>query len=217
MPRNKITEVFLYSELEPDAQSTARDWYRGAISGDNDFAEFTTEDFKEVLTAGGFELDRKYHRDALYWSGFSHQGQGACFGASWSARNVNVLHMIPGRPVSWTDGDGKVTTCTGNAELVPILKRIAMLALKYPHAHGEIIGNDRYGFSTKCERAVESAVSEGENDSEIQDELTEIATDLAHYFYRALEQEYEYQTSDEQIAEAIDANGYEFTSNGKRA
>jgi hypothetical protein len=39
----------------------------------------------------------------------------------------------------------------------------------------------------------------------------------AEYPYKSLQNEYEYQTADEAVTEAIEANDYWFTSDGKRA
>ena len=46
--------------------------------------------------------------------------------------------------------------------------------------------------------------------------VTEALRDLARWLYRQLEQEYEYQTADETVDEAIAANAYTFTDVGRR-
>ena len=45
-------------------------------------------------------------------------------------------------------------------------------------------------------------------------ELIVVLHDLAHWLYRALEREYEFQTSDETVDEGMSANGYIFTAEG---
>jgi hypothetical protein len=57
--------------------------------------------------------------------------------------------------------------------------------------------------------------------SEIQEEhgkarLINAARAFMDWIYSQLKKEYEYQTSDETVAENIEANGYEFTEAGKR-
>jgi hypothetical protein len=46
--------------------------------------------------------------------------------------------------------------------------------------------------------------------------VAEALRDLAHWLHRQLEREYEYQTSDTVVDEAIRANDYTFTCSGRR-
>ena len=46
--------------------------------------------------------------------------------------------------------------------------------------------------------------------------IAEALRDLARWLYRQLEREYEYQTSDAAVDEAILANEYTFTLDGRR-
>ncbi len=52
--------------------------------------------------------------------------------------------------------------------------------------------------------------------ADAEDIVIEALRDLARWPYRQLEREYEYLTSDEAVDEAIAANDYTFTSDGKR-
>ena len=49
-----------------------------------------------------------------------------------------------------------------------------------------------------------------------EDTVIELLRDLARWLYRQLEREYEYQTSNEVTDEAILANEYTFTDDGRR-
>lgn len=46
--------------------------------------------------------------------------------------------------------------------------------------------------------------------------VVEALRDLARWLYRQLEREHEYQTSDAVVDEAIEANGWTFTEDGRR-
>lgn len=52
--------------------------------------------------------------------------------------------------------------------------------------------------------------------NDIEDAHESNARDAMQWIYRQLEREYEYQHSDEVVAESIEANEYEFTKEGKR-
>ena len=49
------------------------------------------------------------------------------------------------------------------------------------------------------------------------DDASQIVSDFAGWIYRRLEQEYEYQMSDECVDEGIRVNEYEFDEGGERA
>ena len=49
-----------------------------------------------------------------------------------------------------------------------------------------------------------------------EDTVTETLRDLARWLYRQLEREYEHQTSDAAIDEALAVNEWAFTADGKR-
>ncbi len=46
--------------------------------------------------------------------------------------------------------------------------------------------------------------------------MCELLRDFAHWIYRQLEQEWDYQNTDEQVDESIQANEYEFDEDGVR-
>jgi hypothetical protein len=52
--------------------------------------------------------------------------------------------------------------------------------------------------------------------ADAEDAVIEALRDLARWLYRQLELEYECQTSDDQVDEAIRANEYTFTEAGRR-
>ncbi len=52
--------------------------------------------------------------------------------------------------------------------------------------------------------------------ADAEDMVTELLRDLARWLYRQLEREYDYQTSDQVTDEAILANDYAFTEDGRR-
>ena len=52
--------------------------------------------------------------------------------------------------------------------------------------------------------------------ADAEDAVVELLRDFARWLYRQLEREYEYQTSDEVTDEAILANEYTFTGDGRR-
>lgn len=209
MSRKIETTVFTYSELSEDAKAKARDWYRemDAQSGDTFFSESVLDDFGEVLTACGFDLVRGARgRDAIYWSGFGSQGDGASFAAYWRASRVDIDATLADRPA----------TCPSNAELHPILIAARDLAALDGQAHGDTAPTTR-GHSQVSDYGTGEDLEDNANAPDAADMFKELCSDLAHWLYHQLEREYAYQNTDAAVAESIEANEYEFTADGAPA
>jgi hypothetical protein len=215
MPRQKTITLYKYSELSDSAKARARDWYRQISAGDTTLVEYACEDFADVLKACGFDVrmqrdTRTRTQRAIYWD---TNPIGGAFDASWSAARVKVAPLIADRPVSYVDKDGKLQACESNARLVLILERVAALAAANPGSYGDV--NPGRGCSVLAEwfkddcRDIECTC-----DDDAQ-EFESIARDLGHFLGRSVADEFEYQTSDEYIAEAIEANECEFTEDGE--
>lgn len=222
--RTVETTVYKYDELSDEAKAKAREWWRESemSSGDNYFAETPIDDFLEVGAALGFTFSPansnrqpRKPRDAVYFSGFWSQGDGASFDASWSANALNVdkvRAILADRPAAF-ERDGKTERCESNVRLRAILEIFLDIAAADPTA------------SASVRRAHHSHFMHIEYDSEREeerdarspgDDFTEACRNFASWLYRTLESEYEYLMSDECVSETIVANEYEFEEDGTR-
>lgn len=184
-----------YNELSSDAQTKAREWMREAQAGDNYFSECVIEDAKQCASLIGIRIDD------VYWSGFSSQGDGACFTGRWSADDVQ-----PGKLAEHAPQD---------KELHRIAAEFERLAKEYPEASFTVRHSGHYSHKG-CTDFSFSFDDEREEVGEAEDALTEASRDLMDWIYGRLEKEYEYVNSDEQIVESIRANEYDFTEDGSR-
>lgn len=212
MPRIKQTTVYQYHELEPDAQERARDWWREASAGDNYFSEHVTDEFLELLTACGFNTSGK----DISWSGFSSQGDGASFAAGWHAKDCKPDAVLKDWPATYQK-DGETITNAENKRWHDACAPLAALAARLPRAVGDIHASSRGFFMSLPSFTSDTDADEPADDAEAEEILIQAARDLARAYYRALEAAYEWENSDEQIAEAMAANEYEFTKEGKWA
>lgn len=87
MPEIIETTVYRLAELSDAAREKARDWYREAAL-DHEWFEFVFDDFQRICAILGVDLRTKPARlhgggsrqnPCIYFSGFSNQGDGACF------------------------------------------------------------------------------------------------------------------------------------------
>jgi hypothetical protein len=96
--KTQTINTYTYDELSDEAKEAARDWFRAVTEGDTFYAEGIYDDAEQIAALMGIEIARRNHRNvagrnitdlAIYWSGFSSQGDGACFTGTWSAAGVD--------------------------------------------------------------------------------------------------------------------------------
>lgn len=97
MPRTIETTVYQYDELDERAQAKARDWFRDS-AGDDGF-DSVLEMAADVARMLGFDIRTRKVKlmngstrndPAIYFSGFSSQGDGASFEGTWRAANLRL-------------------------------------------------------------------------------------------------------------------------------
>jgi len=213
------TKAYQYAELSDKAKEKARDWYRDASAGDSYWSDSVIEDaatiagflgvtlrtHDEPLPGGGTRRD-----PCIFFSGFWSQGDGACFEGAWSAKDVNLAALTEYAPTDKT--------------LTQICTALADIAEEYPDASASISHSGHYSNSGCMNIEADSGIyaddeSPGAQDRDNAFPDNEVRGELrrfADWIYRQLQAEYEYQNSDEQVAETIIANEYEFTENGER-
>lgn len=222
------TNVYTYDELSDDAKEKARDWYREISAGDDFFAETPVDEFLEIGKALGFTFapanpnrQPRKPRDAVYFEGFSHQGSGASFDASWAARELSadkVRAIMADRPATF-ERDGKQCTDKLNARLQPILAGVLTLATRVIDDSASVTASHRYhslSVEWYCGEDVDTD-DQMERQESNASTFKNLCEDFATWLYAVLEAEYEYQNSDECVAETIIANEYEFTEDGNSA
>ena len=194
--RTEALHIYTYEELSDDAKEKARDWYR-SIDDANFWAEFVIDNAKEVAALMGWEIDK------IYWSGFSCQGDGACFTGM----------------MRYKKGCAKfVKAYTNDEELNRIAKAWQDLQRRNFYAlRASVKHRGHYSHEMCTEFECEDTRSNygWMQNPEAEDDIKEIARDFMRWIYKRLESEYEYSVSDEAVEENIIANEYEFTEDGK--
>ena len=182
------TKVFLFDELS-EAKEKARDWYRYASAGDNFFSECVIEDAKQLARLIGINIEN------IYFSGFSSQGDGACFTGTLAYEKGAVAAVKKYAP-------------TDTAWLNLAQQWQAAQAKTFYKARGQVSHHGNYSHENSTH------FDWYECNEEQADELSEVARDIMRHIYTELAKEYDWYNDDAQIDEAILANGYEFTEEG---
>lgn len=213
MPKKRVTEttVYQFDELSDEAKEKAREWYRQGNCDDSFWSECTIDDAKEIGKLLGMDIDKVYF--SCFWS----QVDGACFEGTWRAGDIKLEKLKEYAPQ--------------DKELHRIGEQLAELAVKYPDGYFGVKHRGHYSHSGCTSFDVElpnAKEDELEYDSpefkllqveigEDEETLIELARDFMNWIYKALEQEWDYQNSDEQVDETIRANEYEFLESGECA
>jgi hypothetical protein len=212
MPRIVETTVFQLGELSERARDTARAWYREAAPCD-DWHECVFDDFEAVCAILGVRLATRSVRlfgggtrqkPCIWFSGFASQGDGASFegalGFATGARAAIRAHAPQ------------------DSELHRIADALqAIQRRNFYQLRADINQRGRYCHEYSMSIAVErDSPTDQPMTADAEDAVVELLRDLARWLYRQLEREYDYQTSDTVTDEAILANEYTFTDDGRR-
>jgi hypothetical protein len=212
MPRIVETTVYHLNELSEAGRDKARSWYRESAFYE-DWYHFVYDDFGTICGILGLHLKTRVVRlfgggtradPCIYFSGFWSQGDGACFEAHYA--------YAKGAPRKIRAHAPQDTELHDIADALQVAQRRHFYQLRADITHRGRY-NHEYSMAISVER--ESPTSQDMADG-AEDAVIETLRDLARWLYRQLERDYQYQTSDAVIDEAILANGYTFTETGRR-
>jgi hypothetical protein len=195
-------KAYTYAKLTKAAKEHAREVWRQAGYESQDWnSEDVIEDAKEQGKSLGFDIEH------IYYSGFSSQGDGACFEGTWRADSLNVPEIVENTP--------EETTLHVIAYQMWAIRRL------FPNASVTVKHNGRYSHEYSVDYTVSIANDDGDEydtpEAERTNEtLMELCRDFMRWIYKTLEKSYEYEYSDENIAEVLTSNEYEFTHSGDR-
>ena len=199
------TVVYKYDELSESAQQKAREWY---LEGGLDYPwwDFSYEDFARVAEILGIDLSQKpiplmngkyRYEPEIYFTGFCHQGSGSSFVGTYGYAK------------------GAVAKIKAYAPQDEELHRIAQGLQEVQRRHFYRLTAD---ISSLRDHYIRVEVEDSENCYRdigcAEDEVRELMNDFNDWMFKRLQDEYEYLTSDEVVAESIVANEYEFDEDG---
>lgn len=203
------TQIYTYDELDERAKEKARDWYRRASEGDNDFADSIIDDAGRIADILGVEFSTRTVRlmggstrqdPCVYWSLGYSQGDYASFAGQYR----------------YSKGAAKRIR-----EYAPQDKTLHRIAAELQAAQSRNFYRLVATIQDTNHGGMRSEVCDGENEyrdiGDAESEVRDALRAFADWIYESIRKEHEYQNSDETIAENIAANEYEFTADGERA
>ena len=212
MRKTITTTVYTLDELSATAREQARAWYREHALND-DWYQNVFDEFRGICIILGVDIrlyrvplpsGGNHQHPCIWFSGFCHQGDGACFEGDYVYQPQAVSRIREHFP---KDAD---------------LHRIADLlqAIQLHNSgqlHATIRHHGRHVHETCMAITVERHSPSGQDmtaDSEAA--VTEAMRELARWLYRWLESEYGWQTSPAIVDDDIIDNEYTFIESGQR-
>ncbi len=209
MPITVEHTLYTFEELSDRAKEAARDWWREAEQMDFD-PDY--DDFEAIAKILGIEFDAKpiklmgggtRYQPTIYWSGFSSQGDGACFEGRY--------RYAKGASKAIRDYAPKDERLHAIADNLQAIQRKAFYRLEAKCSH-----RGHYCHSGCMQVDVWDSTSDYSTNVD-EDGIAEALRDFANWMYRQLEAEYEYRMSEENVDESIKLNEYTFDESGRRA
>ncbi len=209
MSRTIETIVYSADELEGASRERARDWYRRTALSD-DWHDCLFEDFGHICAIIGVDLRVRPVRlygggtrtePAIFFSGFSSQGDGASFEGHYRYAPKAALRIRDHAP--------KDAALHEIADRLQAVQRRCFYGLE---ASIRQTGRCVHEYSM----AIIVSRSSVDVSHDVEEIVIEALRDLARWLYRHLEAAYDYETSDEQVDEGLRANGFTFTEDGQR-
>lgn len=194
MPTQKIITVFSFAELSDKDKEKARDKYRETFDFEYS-AGCVIDDAKTIAKLFGLDIDR------TYYSGFYHQGSGASFEGNYRYVKGALQAVKEHAP--------------NDAELHRIVKALQDAQRRYFYTLAAKCESKR-GHHLQVDVFTRNGLDEYNTDK-VSDDIAQPLRDFASWIYSNLEREYEYQTSDDTIAEYYTDNEQEFTKDGELA
>jgi hypothetical protein len=203
--------LYEFAELEEPAKEKAIEADR-YINVDDQWWDFAYDDFIGICQTIGITVDKA----TIFFRGFYSQGDGSGFVAE-----IDLPVLLDGIvKQKWKDYAAKLEL---NLAVPEIDRRVVKLIqeskldttpqITHPHrayyVKAELNENLPYSFHgyVQIEKQLDL----------LEKGVQQIADKLNRHLYKSLQNEYEYQTDEQAVTEAIEANDYWFTADGKKA
>lgn len=213
------TPVFKFDQLSDEAKKRALeknyDW-----NIDHDWWDFVYEDAIMMGEIIGISIDtrRGSKEPAIYFSGFSSQGDGASCECSYTYKVGALKELKSSAPARYKDpATKKWVEQPGNVELHRICKALTAVQRKHFYQlEAKVSTYGHYSHSGCTRVTVEHAEDRYRDIGEAEADITQLLRDFMDWIYSRLEAEHDYLTSDEQIRDSLIANEMEFDEEGNR-
>lgn len=189
--------TYEFDELSDEAKRRALEVYRNINVDYDGWCDFVYEDAKRMGEIIGIDIEN------IYFSGFAHQDQGAMFEGRYEYVPGSMARIREEAPLDYKLHE--IADRLDQVQTYASYQIVARTRHSYPHYYHE------YTMQVDVEREDEYDLREGQ-----EEEVIDCLREFARWIYRQLDESYFDLIEDEQVAETIRANEYEFTESGRR-
>ena len=190
------TIVYGFPEISKESQTNALDSLRD-INVNHEWWEFVYDDVCMVAELLGIDIDK------IYFSGFSSQGDGACFAGTYSYRKGwkrLLKQSVGGEDLSELLAIGEALQDAQKTNFYDLVATTSQTG---------------YYMHSGCMQVSVDSESYRGFSREAHDIIVDTLRAFADWIYSKLEKEYRYLTSDSAVIESIGANECQFTKEGR--
>lgn len=204
-----VTKVYTFDELSDEAKEKAREWWREFALYDkwwDDVYGIADEVFKALgITSDKMtkRMDGSMRRSGpcIWFSGFSSQGDGACFEGTYSYAKGAAKKLKELFP--------------HDEELQRIAKELQDLQSRHFYKLSAAVKHSGHYYHKHC-TDIEVYIDGDDYNvaADLHEGISDLLRDVMDWIYEKLEAEHDYLLSDECVDENIHINEYEFTEDG---
>jgi len=210
--REKIVKVYKFAELSEEAQQAVIERRQQSNGEFFDGADCVYDDACTIAELFGLEIAARYWKNShgfegstptIYYSGFSSQGDGACFEGSYRYKK-GALRAVK----EYASQDTELHS------IVEALQRAQ--AANFYKVVATCKHSGHYYHSGCMEVSVEHA-DDSYRDVKNEDDFIQALREFADWIYSRLESAYDYETSEENAREYLENGDAEYTADGEEA
>lgn len=205
-------DVYSFEELSDEAQEKAIDNNRYINVEHFEWWDCSYEQFAELAEMFGLDIrqtPKKYncngkllrHDPTIYFSGFSSQGDGACFEGEYRYKK-GALKKIK---EEWPQDE----------ELHQIVASLQELQRRNFYQVSCTMKHGGHYMHSGCMQVDVENIEDNYRSIVGEDDFVQCMRDFADWIYDRLEQEHDYLTSDEAVKESLLAKECQFTEDGE--
>lgn len=217
MPIEVTKTLYYYEDLDEKGKEKAREWCRNTWADDIFWSERAIEDAADMADILGIDLRTRRvmlangehsHKPTIYWSGFGNQGDGACFEGTYKYAKGSTEKIRKEAPK--------------DEELHKIADRLVAVQRPFWWQLIATVKHQGHYYHEHCTRIdvelmdINFNVPKNDAFEEAREEVRDCLRAFMRWIYKSLEKAYEFENSDEVIAENIIANEYTFDEEGNR-
>lgn len=211
------TPVFMFDQLSDEAKARALE-KNYEVNVDHEWWDSVYDDAVMMAAVMGIDIScrRGSSQAAIWFSGFSSQGDGACFEGQYSYKKGALKALKSEASAGYKDQQtGQWVTIESNVELHRICKGLQDAQRGHFYKlEADVKQRGHYNHSGCTSIEVSHAEDLSRDIGDAEDDIAQLLRDFMDWIYARLNAEYDYLTSEEQVKEAL--VDVEFDEHGNR-